>query len=115
MLLENPTCWREQWCKKGINDEREEIPIEQLVVVNQHRREYALLSRTFWAVTALDIRGNRWYSVMVDLADGSFVDDVEAVERAEQEVHRARYGKLEPALSERLETVKPDDEMPVMV
>jgi len=92
--------------------EREEISIEQLVVANQHRREYALLGRTFRAVTALDVESDRWYNVMVDLADGSFVDDVEAVERAEQEAHRTRYGKLEPALFERLETMKPDNEMP---
>ena len=52
---------------------------------------------------------------MVDLADGSFVDDVEAVERAEQEAHRARYGKLEPALFERLKTMKDDDEVTVAV
>ncbi len=52
---------------------------------------------------------------MVDLADGSFMDDVEVVEQAEQKAHRARYGKLEPDLFERLETMKPDDEVPVAI
>ena len=95
--------------------EREGIPIEQLVVANQHRRGYELLDRAFWAVTMLDTKGNGWYNVMVDLADGRVVDDVEAIEQAEREAHRARYGKLEPALFEHLEAMKPDDEVPVAI
>ena len=57
----------------------------------------------------------QWYDVLVDLADGSFVDDVEAIEQAEWKAHRARYDKLEPALFERLETISPDGEVPVAI
>jgi len=95
--------------------EREGVATDQLVVANQHRREYELLGRAFWAITVLDIKNGQWYNVMVDLADGSFVDDVEAIEQAGQEAHRVKYGKLEPALFERLETVKDDDKVPVAI
>ena len=92
---------------------RKGVPVEQLVVVNQHRREYKLLGRVFWAVTLLDTKDDRWYNVMVDLADSSLVEDVEAVEQAEREAHRARYGKLEPALFDRLETMRDDEEVEI--
>jgi hypothetical protein len=82
---------------------RESIPVEQLVAVNQHQREYKLLGKTFWSVIAQDLKGDRWYSVMVNLADGSFVDNIETIEQAEREAHLAKYGKLEPALHARLQ------------
>jgi hypothetical protein len=63
----------------------------------------------------LDTKSDRWYNVMVDLADGSFAEEVEAIEQAEREARRARYGKLEPALFERLEALNPDDEVPVAI
>ena len=95
--------------------EREGVSIEPLVVVNQQRREYQSLGRIFWAVRVLDTQNDRWYDVLLDLDDGSFVDDVEPIAEAEQEAHRARYGKLEPALFERLETSNADDEVPVVI
>jgi hypothetical protein len=95
--------------------EREGVSAERLLVVNQHRREYEWLGRTFWAVTALDMKNDRWYHAMVDLADGHFVDDLEAMDQAEREAHRARYGKLEPALFERLETMGPEEEIQVAI
>jgi len=95
--------------------EQEDIPVEQLVAANQHQREYELLGRVFWAVTLLDTKDDRWHNVMVDLADGRIVDDVEAIEQAEREAHRARYGKLEPALFEHLKAMKSDAEVPVAI
>ena len=68
--------------------EREGIPLEHLVAVNQHQRDYELLGRSFWFVTALDTVidgvGDGFYNVMVDLTDGSFVDDRGAIEQAER-------------------------------
>ena len=95
---------------------REGIPVESLLVVNQHQQEYAALGKAFWAVTALENKKDgKWYTVMIDLGDGSFVDDIEAVERAEELARQAKYGKLEPALYERLETMQPEDTVPVAV
>jgi hypothetical protein len=96
--------------------EREGIPVENLIVANQHKREYAALGKAFWAVTALENnKDGKWYTVMIDLADGSFVDDVEAVEQAEEQARQTKYGKLEPALYERLKTMQPEDKVPVAV
>ncbi len=94
---------------------REGIPVKQLVAVNLRQREYKLLGKTFWFVTAQNLEGDQWYSVMVNLADGSFVDDIETLEQAEQEAHFAKYGKLEPALFDRLESMKPDDKVMVAI
>jgi hypothetical protein len=88
---------------------REGIPIKQLVVVNQHQREYRLLGRAFWSVTVQNAKGDRWYSTMIDLADSSFVDNIEVIEQAEREAHRVKYGKLHPTLYERLQTMKDNE------
>jgi hypothetical protein len=98
--------------------ERENVPVEQLVVVNQYQRDYEMLGKSFWSVTLLDTQhdgAGAWHRVLVDLADGSVVDDAEAIEQAERAAHRARYGKLEPALFERLQASAPGDEIPVVV
>ena len=94
---------------------REAIPVGQLVVVNQHRRNYPFLGKSYWAVTALDTIGNGWYTVMIDLGDGSIVDDIEKIEQAEQDTHFAKYGKLEPLLYEQLQLMKPDEQVQVAI
>jgi hypothetical protein len=98
--------------------ERENVPVGQLVVVNQYQRDYEMLDKSFWSVTLLDTQhdgAGAWHRVLVDLADGSVVDDAEAIEQAERAAHRTRYGKLEPALFERLEASKPGDTVPVVI
>ena len=95
---------------------REGITIETLIVANAYRREYAELGRAFWVVTALENkRDGRFFNVMIDLADGSFVDDVEAFEKAEEQAHQAKYGKQEPSLYERLKPLQDEDEVPVAI
>lgn len=81
---------------------REAVSVDQLVAVNQHRRDYTLLGKSYWAVTAVDTADDGWYSVMIDLKDSSFVDNIEKIEQAEQDAHFAKYGKLEPDLYEHL-------------
>ena len=95
---------------------REGIPIETLIVANAYRREYVELGRAFWAVTALENkRDGRFFNVMIDLADGSFVDDVEAIEKAEEQARQAKYGQLEPSLYERLKPLQDEDQVPVAI
>jgi hypothetical protein len=94
---------------------REAISVSQLVAVNQHRRDYPLLGKSYWAVTAVDTAGDSWYTVMIDLNDGNFVDDIEKIEQAEQDSRFAKYGKLEPNLYERLQLMKPDEEVLVAI
>ncbi len=89
--------------------QREGVPVERLVVVNEFRREAALLGRTFQAVTVLDLESGHFYQVLVDLNSGQ-VEERAAVEEAEAQRYRAEYGKLQPALYERLQTMR-DEEM----
>ncbi|MFQ5814299.1 MAG: S8 family serine peptidase [Anaerolineae bacterium] len=93
---------------------REGIPVEQLFVANQHRREYGLLGRAFWFVKALDQQSGHFYTAMVDLDDHSVVE-LEKIERAQREAREARYGKLEPQLYELLQTKGPEDEVKVAI
>lgn len=94
---------------------REAVSVSQLVAVNQHRRDYPLLGRSYWAVTAVDTAGDSWYTVMIDLNDSSFVDDILKVEQTEQDARFAKYGKLEPDLYERLQFMKPEEEAQVAI
>jgi hypothetical protein len=95
--------------------EREGIPVEQLVVANQNRQEYEQLGRVFWALKLLDTESGRWHNLFVDLSDGSFVEDVEAIEQAERAAHRAKYGKLDPSLFDRLATARANEKVPVAI
>lgn len=83
--------------------EQYHIPQEQLVIANEHRREYPNIGRRFVAFTLLDSVGQRFFNLMVDLKDRTVVEDVAAVAQAEADAERAKYGKLEPALYERLQ------------
>ena len=83
---------------------RESVPLDDLLVAHRHRREYPLLGRQFMAFTIFDRTARRDFHLLVDLDDGSVVNDVAAVERAEAGARRAKYGRLHPTLYERLQT-----------
>lgn len=85
--------------------QREKIAPENLVIVNEFRRKALLLGQTFQAVTVLDTESNRFFQVLVDLDSGQ-VEDRTAIEEAEEQHHRAKYGKLQPALYERLQAMR---------
>jgi len=95
---------------------RENVPAEALTVAADHPTEYPALGRKFQVVTLLDDRPEgQIYKLLVDLADGRIEEDVSALLAAEAKAHQARYGKLELALYERLQTLKGDDTVPVAV
>ncbi len=93
---------------------REKIVAENLVVVNEFRREALLLGRTFQAVTVLDTKSGRFFQVLVDLDSGQ-VEDRTAIEEIEEQRHRARYGKLHPDLHERLQAMRDDETVTVTI
>ncbi|HEY4690272.1 MAG TPA: hypothetical protein VIK33_13235 [Anaerolineae bacterium] len=66
------------------------IPIEQLAIGNEHYREYVELGRAFRAFSLFDLKGERFFQVMVDLKDRTVVEDVVAIERAEAEASRQK-------------------------
>lgn len=95
---------------------RENIPTEALTIAADHPIEYPALGRKLQVVTLLDDRPEgQIYKLLVDLADGRIEEDVSALLAAEAKAHQARYGKLELALYERLQTLKGDDTVPVAV
>ena len=68
----------------------------------------------FQAVTVLDLESGRFFQVLVDLDDGQ-VEDRAAIEEAEEQRHRAKYGKLQPALYERLRGMGEDETVTVTI
>jgi len=78
------------------------------------RREYPLQGRAFWAVKAEEVGGDL-YMALMDLADGSFYDDEQALMDAEAEAYLERYGKLDPELHERLQPLGPNDQVDVAI
>ena len=83
---------------------REGLPIDRLLIANEHVRSYPLLERNFIAFTILDQTSSRSFQLLVDLKDNSVVDDVMAIERTEAAAQKAKYVKLDPLLYDRLET-----------
>lgn len=96
--------------------QREGIPVEALVIVADHPTEYPALGREFQVVTLLDIRpeGQPW-KLLVDLTNGRMEEDISALLAAEARAHQAQYGKLQPSLYERLQTLKSNEAVPVAV
>jgi len=94
--------------------QREGIRVQKLAIVNEFRREAPLLGRTFQAVTILDTESDRFFQVLVDLKSGQ-VEERAAIEEAEEQHHRAKYGKLQPALYERLQQMREDEMITVTI
>ena len=84
--------------------EREHIPIESLLIINDFERGYPFTGRSFRAVTILDIRteDGQEFKVLVDLADGHIEEDVNVVEATEKAAYEAKFGKIHPTLFSRL-------------
>jgi subtilisin family serine protease len=94
--------------------QRERLAPENLVIVNEFRREAPLLGQIFQAVTVLDTESGRFFQVLVDL-DSEQVEDRASIEEAEERRHRAKYGKLQPALYERLLAMSEDETVTVTI
>jgi hypothetical protein len=95
--------------------ERYGVPVEQLAIVNEHRREYVELGRAFQAFTLLDLVNDRFFNLLVDLEGHAVVEDVAAIQRAEEDAYRQKYGKLDPALYERLQQAADDEPIEVAI
>lgn len=95
--------------------ERENIPVEALLVVNVYEAEYPLLGRRFQFVSVMDIRRveQNIYDVLVDLDTGAIEDDPEVIDAAEESASVEKYGKLHPLLYERLQEVDDQTLLPV--
>jgi hypothetical protein len=95
---------------------QENIPADVLQVVADHPTEYPNLGRRFQVVTLLDTRPQgQVYKLLVDLQSGQIGEDVSALLAAEDQARQSRYGKLQPALYQRLQTLRDDEPLPVAI
>jgi hypothetical protein len=85
-------------------------------VATDHRTEYPNLGRQFQVVTLLDTRPQgRFYNLLVDRNTGAVIEDVASLWRAEERARTEKYGKLQPALYERLQTMQDTDVVTVTI
>jgi hypothetical protein len=96
---------------------RHNIPLDKLLIVNEHERAYPLTSRKFQALTVLDTRTAQSpsYSFLIDTTSRKIEEDVVAVRAAEDAASSNKYGKLQPALYERLRQVTNDTILPIAI
>ena len=95
---------------------QEDIPVDTLRVVDDHPTEYPNLGRQFQVVTVVDTRPQgQAYKLLVDLQSGRIEEDVSALLAAEARAHQTRYGKLQPALYERLQSLDDEETLPVAI
>ena len=91
--------------------DHEGIAPNELEVAGEEMYAFPLLGRTYTYVTILHNRPKafRLFSLLVDPATKVVEPDFNAVRDAERTAHRAQYGKLEPALYERLQKIGDDE------
>lgn len=95
---------------------RDGIPVEALIIQDDHPTEYRSLGRTFQVVTLLDTRPEgKIYKLLVDLADGRIEENISALLDAEAQAYQSQYGKLQPALHLRLQELEDNDTLTVAV
>jgi len=96
--------------------QREGIPASPFVVATDHPTEYPSLGRRFQVVTLLDTRPEgKSYDFLVDLDTGKVIEDIASIQRAEEQARIQKYGKLDPALYDRLHIMRDDDVVTVMI
>ena len=91
------------------------IPLNQLIITYQNETNYPFSEKKYWGIVFLGKENNIAYQVFVDMNDGSVIEDVSLLEEAENEAKFSKYGKLEPALFNRLQTMKLEDEVLVAI
>jgi hypothetical protein len=108
-----------EWAQQALKfvAARHNIPLDKLLIVNEHERSFPLTGRKFRAFTVLDTRTSQSpsYSFLIDIATGKIEEDVAAVRAAEDAASSNKYGKLQPALYDRLQQVTDDTVLPIAI
>jgi hypothetical protein len=86
---------------------------EQLRVLHSATATYPLQGQSGSAFKIENTRSGEMYGVLLDSA-GQELDEA-ALARAEREAHRARYGRFDPALAERMRLAAPDVPVAVII
>ena len=81
-------------------------------MVHEFQRDAPLLSRNFQSITLINQNNGQFFTLLVDLQSGK-VEDPANIAKAEARDLRVKYGKLQPALYDRLQTMQETDVVPV--
>jgi hypothetical protein len=105
------------WTQAAIDylAEKYGIAPEDILVYDQFQQDFIYLEKSYWCITASEREADTIYKVVVDMADMSASEDISAIEQADKEAMLDKYGKLEPALAKRLESIKPEDTVQVAI
>lgn len=97
--------------------EQQAIPIEELQVAGSETLHFPMLGRTYQHVVVVHSQAGatQVYTVLVDPATSQVEIDVDAVRKAEAAAYVTKYGKLEPALYERMQRAAAGERLPVGV
>lgn len=97
--------------------EKYAVPIEHLLIEYELETPYPLSGRTFHYFKIANTRDAQWttYSLSVETTTGAIEEDLAVLEEAERRAHVTKYGKMEPALWERLQQVTDDTVLPVAI
>ncbi len=93
---------------------REGIPNNRLLSINEHRREYPDLKKSYWYVKVIDLQTHQIYDAMLDLESLNIVAP-EDVEEENAKGYYQNYGKLEPQLHSALQLKNTNDFVSVAV
>ena len=78
----------------------QDIPIEQLSVVYKTQAHYRMIDKKLWCMKISDHKSDEMYAASMDM-DGNIVDESE-IKGQDSKAYTGKYGKLEPALYDRL-------------
>lgn len=97
--------------------DREGIPSEELTAGDEHPVTFPLLERSYSYITIYHTQpeDTQLFSLLVDPTTLEIEPDYNAMRDAENAARRARYGKLEPTLHERLKKIGDDEEILVAI
>lgn len=94
--------------------QRENIEVDQLQTVNEHKRDYPETGKSYWYVKAIDLKSHQIFDALWDFETESIVSTKEVVEENASR-YRQNNGKLEPQLKDSLEMLGVDDTVTVAV
>ena len=92
---------------------REKVAPEELKIINVVKKSFENLGKEYWFVKVENLNTFITYETSVGISDGDFIDDYQALDRAEQDAYFAKYGVLKKTLYERLQSIKDEDLVPV--
>ncbi len=94
---------------------REEVSINSLEVLYFTPYHFEILKEHYWVADVFNHQTEDSYEVLVNMSDGSFVDSLAILQAEESSAQQEKYGILEPALYERLQTMGDLDEVKVAI